>query len=104
MCVILALILADCGMIRTFVCTMAPYPRAGMIFAATESCKRMEEAAMMFLVELLSGGIFMVYAVDAHENLFLIYRDDQWNWIGMEKCKPCTYDLGGSSFGGGTAI
>lgn len=54
---------------------------------------------MMFLVELLSGGIFTVYAVDAHENLFLIYRDDQWNWIGMEKCKPRTYPLGGSSFG-----
>lgn len=74
------------------------------IFAATESCKQMEEAAMMFLVELLSGGIFTVYAVDAHEDLFLIYRDDQWNWIGMEKCKPYTYPLGGSSFGGGTAI
>lgn len=28
----------------------------------------------MFQIELLSGGIFTVYAVDAHENLFLIYR------------------------------
>ena len=84
-------------MIRTFVCTMAPYPRAGMIFAATESCKQMEAAAMMFQIELLSGGIFTVYAVDARENLFLIYRDDQWNWIGMEKCKPYTYPCTGYS-------
>ena len=57
----------------------------------------------MFLVELLSGGIFTVYAVDAHENLFLIYRDKQWNWIGMEKCKPCTYSLLGGGFSGGAA-
>lgn len=58
---------------------------------------------MMFLVELLSGGIFTVYAVDAHENLFLIYRDDQWNWIGMEKCKPYTYPYAGCSTTGGGA-
>ena len=57
----------------------------------------------MFQIELLSGGVFWVYAVDAQEDLFLIYRDDQWNWIGMEKCKPYTYPLGGSSFGGGAA-
>lgn len=57
----------------------------------------------MFMIELLSGGVFTVYAVDAHENLFLIYRDDQWNWIGMETCKPRTYPLGGISFGGGAA-
>ena len=44
----------------------------------------------MFQVELLSGGVFIVYAVDTAENMFLIYRDDQWNWIGMEKCKPYT--------------
>ena len=56
---------------------------------------------MMFLVELLSGGIFTVYAVDAHENLFLIYRDDQWNWIGMEKCKPYTYPYTGYCTTGG---
>ena len=29
-----------------------------------------------------------MYAVDTAENMFLIYRDSQWNWIGMEKCKP----------------
>lgn len=45
----------------------------------------------MFQIELLSGGVFTVYAVDQKENMFLIYRDDQWNWIGMEKCKPYTY-------------
>ena len=42
----------------------------------------------MFQIELLSGGVFWVYAVDTVENMFLIYRDDNWNWIGMEKCKP----------------
>lgn len=46
---------------------------------------------MGFQIELLSGGVFLVYAVDARENMFLIYRDDQWNWIGMEKCRPYTY-------------
>lgn len=45
----------------------------------------------MFQIELLSGGVFTVYAVDARENMFLIYRDDQWSWIGMEKCRPYTY-------------
>lgn len=45
----------------------------------------------MFQVELLSGGVFTVYAVDQKENMFLIYRDGLWNWIGMEKCRPYTY-------------
>lgn len=42
----------------------------------------------MFQIELLSGGVFMVYAVDTQENMFLIYRDGYWNWIWMEKSKP----------------
>ena len=42
----------------------------------------------MFQIELLSGGVFWVYAVDTVENMFLIYCDDNWNWLGMEKCKP----------------
>ena len=42
----------------------------------------------MFQIELLSGGVFWVYAVDTVEKMFLIYRDDNWNWLGMEKCKP----------------
>lgn len=45
----------------------------------------------MFQIELLSGGGFWVYAVDAAKNMFLIYRDSQWSWIGMEKCRPYTY-------------
>lgn len=57
----------------------------------------------MFMIELLSGGVFTVYAVDAHENLFLIYCDDKWHWIDKERCKPYTYPLGGISFGGGAA-
>lgn len=31
----------------------------------------------MFQIELLSGGVFWVYAVDTAENMFLIYRDSQ---------------------------
>ena len=42
----------------------------------------------MFQIELLSGGVFWVYDVDTVENMFLIYRDDNWNWIEMETCKP----------------
>lgn len=42
----------------------------------------------MFQIELLSGGVFWVYAVDTAEDMFLIYRDSKWNWIGMEECKP----------------
>lgn len=53
--------------------------------------RRWMEVKTMFQVELLSGGVFTVYAVDQKENMFLIYRDGLWNWIGMEKCKPYTY-------------
>lgn len=42
----------------------------------------------MFQIELLTGGVFTVYAVDTQENMFLIYRDGNWNWVRMEKCKP----------------
>ena len=42
----------------------------------------------MFQIERLSGGVFWVYDVDTVENMFLIYRDDNWNWIEMETCKP----------------
>lgn len=41
----------------------------------------------MFQVEILSGGIFTVYAVDSYANLFLIYKDDAWQWIEMNHCK-----------------
>lgn len=32
----------------------------------------------MFQVELLSGGVFIVYAVDTKASMFLIYRDGHW--------------------------
>ena len=44
------------------------------------------------MIELLSGGIpLTVFSVDVNRNLFLIYRDDFWEWIDMAQCKPCTY-------------
>lgn len=45
----------------------------------------------MFQVELLSGGVFTVYAVDADAGMFLVYRDNAWDWIDMTECKPYTY-------------
>nr|DAI21204.1 MAG TPA: hypothetical protein [Caudoviricetes sp.] len=44
----------------------------------------------MFQIELLSvceRGIFTVYAVDSYANLFLIYKDDAWQWIEINRCK-----------------
>lgn len=41
----------------------------------------------MFQIELLTGGIFTVYAVDSYANLFLIYKDDAWEWIEINRCK-----------------
>jgi hypothetical protein len=55
------------------------------IFAATENGG--EEVTTMFQIELLSGGIFTVYAVDSYANLFLIYKDDAWQWIEINRCK-----------------
>lgn len=45
----------------------------------------------MFQVELLSGGVFTVYAVDTNATMFLIYRDGYWTWINETKCRPYTY-------------
>ena len=45
----------------------------------------------MFQVELLSGGVFIVYAVDTALSMFLIYRDGYWEWIDVTECKPYTY-------------
>lgn len=45
----------------------------------------------MFQVELLSGGVFTVYAVDADADHFLIYGNSGWEWINMVRCKPYTY-------------
>ena len=46
----------------------------------------------MFMIELLSGGgPLTVFSVDVNRNLFLIYRDDFWEWIDMAQCKPYTH-------------
>lgn len=51
----------------------------------------MMEVKTMFQVELLSGGVFTVYAVQPEAEIFLIYRDNQWEWIDIPECKPYTY-------------
>ena len=45
----------------------------------------------MFRVELLSGGVFTVYAVQPEAGMFLIYRNDAWEWIDIPLCKPFAY-------------
>lgn len=58
----------------------------------------------MFMIELLSGGgVYMVYATDTANKTFLIYNSGHWEWIGLNRCRPYTYPLGGISFGGGAA-
>lgn len=42
----------------------------------------------MFQIELLSGGIFWVYAVYPQNSAFLIWKDDAWVWMAADKCKP----------------
>lgn len=42
----------------------------------------------MFQIELLTGGVFWVYAVDAATSNFLIYKDDAWQWTPMDWCRP----------------
>ena len=42
----------------------------------------------MFQIELLSGGVFWVYAVDVKSDMFLIFRDNHWDWIWAKECKP----------------
>ncbi len=42
----------------------------------------------MFQIELLSGGVFWVYAVYPQNSAFLIWRDDHWVWMAADKCKP----------------
>lgn len=42
----------------------------------------------MFQIELLSGGVFWVYAVDTQAGKFLIYKDDEWVWLVEDYCKP----------------
>lgn len=42
----------------------------------------------MFQIELLSGGVFWVYAVYPQISAFLIWKDDHWVWMAADKCKP----------------
>lgn len=42
----------------------------------------------MFQIELLSGGVFWVYAVYPQNSAFLIWKDDHWVWMVADKCKP----------------
>ena len=57
-----------------------------MIFAATENGGK--EVTTMFQIELLSGGVFWVYAVYPQNSAFLIWKDDHWVWMAADKCKP----------------
>lgn len=42
----------------------------------------------MFQIELLSGGVFWVYAVYPQNSAFLIWKDNEWVWMAADKCKP----------------
>ena len=42
----------------------------------------------MFQIELLTGGVFWVYAVHTATDDFLIYKDGAWQWTPMDWCKP----------------
>ncbi len=42
----------------------------------------------MFQIELLSGGVFWVYAVYPQNSAFLIWKDARWVWMAADKCKP----------------
>ena len=42
----------------------------------------------MFQIELLTGGVFWVYAVYPQNSAFLIWKDDHWVWMVADKCKP----------------
>lgn len=37
----------------------------------------------MFQIELLSGGVFWVYAVYPQMSAFLIWKDDHWIWMAI---------------------
>ena len=42
----------------------------------------------MFQIELLTGGVFWVYAVHTATDDFLIWKDDAWQWTPMDWCNP----------------
>ncbi len=58
---------------------------------------------MVFQVELLSGGVFIVYAVQPEAEIFLIYRNNAWEWIDVTECKPYTPPWIGIPYAGSTA-
>lgn len=55
----------------------------------------------MFQIELLSGGVFWVYAVYPQMSAFLIWKDDHWIWMVADKCKPYILPWMGSAYPGG---
>lgn len=54
----------------------------------------------MFQIELLSGGVFWVYAVYPQNSAFLIWRDDHWVWMAADRCKPYTMPFAGFAYTG----
>ena len=55
----------------------------------------------MFQIELLSGGVFWVYAVYPQNSAFLIWKDDCWVWMEADRCKPYILPWMGSAYPGG---
>lgn len=55
----------------------------------------------MFQIELLSGGVFWVYAVYPQMSAFLIWKDDHWIWMAADKCKPYVLPWMGGAYPGG---
>lgn len=55
----------------------------------------------MFQIELLSGGVFWVYAVYPQNSAFLIWKDDCWVWMAADRCKPYILPWMGSAYPGG---
>ena len=65
---------------------MADYVRRGKV--EFELCGgNLPEKYKAFVRRVLNDKN-LVPAADVAEDMFLIYRDSKWNWIGMEKCKP----------------
>ena len=47
----------------------------------------------MFQIELLTGGVFWVYAVHTATDDFLIYKDGAWQWTPMDWCKQFIFPM-----------
>lgn len=59
------------------------------------------EVTTTFQIELLSGGVFWVYAVYPQNSAFLIWKDDCWVWMEADMCKPYVLPWMGSAYPGG---